>query len=91
MCFGVIVSRILVLIFFSLVIYGLCIQFTDGVAYLCLNNLSLSFFPVYVRQNDEGIVESHWKGAAEIILGLSTRFVKENGEVQKMTPEKVHH
>jgi len=43
-----------------------------------------------IPQNDEGIVESHWKGAAEIILGLCTRFVNEHGEVQVMTAEKVY-
>jgi hypothetical protein len=46
---------------------------------------------VNVRQNDEGIVESHWKGAAEIILGLCTKFVNERGEVQALTPGKVHN
>ena len=51
----------------------------------------LSVFSACVRQNDEGVVESHWKGAAEIILSLCTRFVNEHGEVQAMTPEKVHH
>jgi Ca2+-transporting ATPase len=46
---------------------------------------------VCMRQNDEGIVEAHWKGAAEIILGLCKRFVDERGEIQEMTPEKVLH
>ncbi|KAG0598154.1 hypothetical protein M758_12G050700 [Ceratodon purpureus] len=41
-----------------------------------------------VFKNDEGIVEAHWKGAAEIILGLCTKFVDEHGEPQEMSPEK---
>ena len=51
----------------------------------------LLLLDVRVRQNDEGVVETHWKGAAEIILGLCTRFVDGRGEVQGMTPEKVLH
>lgn len=46
---------------------------------------------LYDLQNDENVVEAHWKGAAEIILGLCTRFVNEHGEVQVMTAEKVYH
>jgi Ca2+-transporting ATPase len=41
-----------------------------------------------VYENDKGIVEAHWKGAAEIILGLCTRFVNEHGEVQVLTADK---
>lgn len=44
---------------------------------------------ICVRQNDQGVVEAHWKGAAEIILSLCSKFVNEHGEVQTMTPEKV--
>ncbi|XP_024382480.1 calcium-transporting ATPase 8, plasma membrane-type [Physcomitrium patens] len=41
-----------------------------------------------VFKNDQGVVEAHWKGAAEIILSLCSKFVNEHGEVQTMTPEK---
>lgn len=44
---------------------------------------------LHALQNDENVVEAHWKGAAEIILGLCTRFVNEHGEAQVMTAEKV--
>lgn len=44
-----------------------------------------------MRQNDEGVVEAHWKGAAEIVLDLCKRFVNERGEFQEMTPDKVRH
>lgn len=44
-----------------------------------------------ILQNDEGVVEAHWKGAAEIVLSLCSKFVNEHGEVQVMTSEKVYH
>lgn len=58
--------------------------------YLTKDLLLCDSLVLYVSQNDEGVVEAHWKGAAEIILGLCTRFVNEHGEVQVMTAEKVH-
>ncbi|KAG0623275.1 hypothetical protein M758_3G161600 [Ceratodon purpureus] len=42
-----------------------------------------------VFKNDKGVVESHWKGAAEIILGLCTKYVNQRGEVQPLSSEKV--
>ncbi|KAG0628831.1 hypothetical protein M758_1G055700 [Ceratodon purpureus] len=42
-----------------------------------------------VFKNDKGVVESHWKGGAEIILGLCTKYVNQRGEVQSLSPAKV--
>ena len=51
--------------------------------------LTLTSYFASVYQNDKGVVESHWKGAAEIILGLCTKYVNQRGEVQPLSSEKV--
>jgi len=76
---------------FVLVVLVLTILFQIEVLsdFLTIFFVILSFF--LLSQNDEGIVEAHWKGAAEIVLGLCTRFVNEHGEVQVLTADKVYY
>jgi hypothetical protein len=42
-----------------------------------------------IPQLGNGDAQAHWKGAAEMILDLSDRWVDTDGSVQVMTQEKV--
>jgi len=61
------------------------------------NPPSYMFFTFNSEEKHEGLalkkseteVHIHWKGAAEIILGLCKTWIDSSGSVQEMTPNKV--